>query len=86
MRTIIDNVETVLQTGMKRAKERLKTKFIAERDDHYDLFTLKSYTLHEARTNPDFFKWLFDDPDITFFGTSLSEAQRNEYNAWLHDL
>lgn len=86
MRTIIDNAESVLQTGMKKANERLRIQFIGRKDDHYELFSLRTYALHEARSNPDFFKWLFDDPDITFFGTSLTEAQKKEYHTWLHDL
>ena len=86
MRTIIDNAESVLHEEMERANERIRLKFIGRREDHYDLFSLQSFALHEARSNPDFFKWLFDDSDITFFGTSLSEAQREEYHTWLHDL
>lgn len=86
MRTIIDNAESVLQSGMERANERLKTEFINRKYEHYDQFSLQSYTLHEARSNPDFFKWLFDDPEITFFGTSLSQPQREEYYAWLGTL
>lgn len=86
MRTIIDNAESVLQTGMENANERIKMQFIGKREEHYDLFSLRTYAMHESRSNPDFFKWLFDDPDITFFGSSLSEAQREEFHTWLHDL
>jgi hypothetical protein len=86
MRKIIDDAESVLRRGMEQANERIRLRFIRRNEDHYDLFSLKSYVLHESRSNPDFFKWLFDDPEITFFGTSLSEAQKEEFNAWLHDL
>jgi hypothetical protein len=86
MRTIIDNAESALQEAMEQTNERIRLRFIRRNEDYYDLFSFKSYVLHESKTNPDFFKWLFDDPEITFFGTSLSEAQREEFNAWLHDL
>lgn len=86
MRTIIDNAESVLQTDMECANERIRMEFIRKSEEHFELFSLQTYALHESRSNPDFFKWLFDDPDITFFGTSLSEAQRKEFHTWLHDL
>jgi hypothetical protein len=86
MRTIIDKAESALHERMERANERIRLQFIGKSGDQYDLFSLQSYVLNESRTNPDFFKWLFDDPEITFFGTSLSETQREEYYSWLHDL
>ena len=86
MRTIIDNAESVLLEEMQRANNRIKTQFIGRNEDDYKLYSLQSYALHEARSNPDFFKWLFDDPQITFFGTSLSDVQKKEYYTWVHDL
>jgi hypothetical protein len=86
MRTIIDNAESVLQTAMERANEKLKMQFNGRKGDQCDQFSLQRYAMYEARCNPDFFKWLFDDPEITFFGTSLSESQREEYYTWLKDL
>ncbi|HEX2967906.1 MAG TPA: hypothetical protein VHO46_02290 [Bacteroidales bacterium] len=86
MRTIIDNAESVLQEGMERANEQIRMKSLRMPDNQHAPFSLQSFALHEARSNPDFFKWLFDDPEISFFGTSLSEAQKKEYYTWLHDL
>jgi len=55
MRTIIDNAESVLQAGMERANDRRKVELSARRATTYDLFTIRSYVLHEARSNSDFF-------------------------------
>ena len=63
MRTIIEKAETVLHEELERANERIKMPFIGKREDHCDLFSLQTYAMHESRSNPDFFKWLFDDPD-----------------------
>lgn len=86
MKTIIDNAESVLQEEMQYFNEQIKYQFTGRCKNNSDLFSLQSYALHESKSNPGFFKWLFDDPEITFFGTSLSRDQKEEFEAWLHDL
>ena len=86
MKTIIDNAESVLHEKMEKTNERIRIQFLRRNEENYELFTLREYALHESESNPDFFKWLFDDAGITFFGTSLTTAQKEEFQTWLHDL
>jgi hypothetical protein len=86
MRSIRENAEKILEETMNYANGQIKTKFIGKDADRFELFTLRTFIEHEAKANPDFYKWLFDDYDITFFGTSLTKEQIEEYKTWLHDL
>lgn len=86
MRSIRDNAEKILEENMNYANGAIKVKTIGKEVDRSTLFTLRTYVENEAKANPNFFKWLFDDYDITFFGTSLTKEQKEEYKTWLHDL
>ena len=86
MRSIRENAEKILEENMNYANGQIKVKFIGKDADRFELFTLRTYIEHEAKANPNFYRWLFDDNDITFFGTSLTKEQKEEYKTWLHDL
>lgn len=47
---------------------------------------LKDYVERESESDPDFFRWLFDDGDISDFGTNLAAARREEFMDWLEEL
>lgn len=86
MRTIRENAEKILTDGMNYANGQMQVRFLGKNEDEYKLFTLRSYAESEAKNNPNFFRWLFNDYDITYWGTSLIEPQKLEYQNWLHDL
>lgn len=87
VRTIRDNAEQIMTENMHYANGQIKVNNMGKnpenRKSYYDL---KSYVENEAKANPNFFRWLFNDYDITYFGTSLSKEQKEEYQAWLHDM
>ena len=87
VKTIRDNAETIMTENMHYANGQMKVNNMGKKpEERRSLFTLKSYIENEAKANPNFFRWLFDDYDITYFGTSLTKEQKEEYQAWLHDL
>lgn len=86
MRSIRENAEKILEENMNYANGQIKVKFIGKDSDRFELFTLRTYIEHEAIANPNFYRWLFNDYDITFFGTSLTKEQKEVYKTWLHDL
>lgn len=86
MRSIRENAENILEENMNYANGQIKVRFIGKGADRFELFTLGTYIEHEAKDNPNFYRWLFNDYDITFFGTSLTKEQKEEYKTWLHDL
>ena len=47
---------------------------------------LKDYVERESESDPDFFRWLFNDGDISDFGTNLDDKQREEYAEFLDGL
>lgn len=47
---------------------------------------LKGYVERESESDPDFFRWLFDDGEISDFGTNLASARREEFMDWLEEL
>lgn len=86
MRTIRATAEKILEENMNYANGQTMIKFIGKTDDHYEVFTLKTFIEHEAKSNPNFFRWLFNDYNINSSGTNLTKEQHEEYNTWLHDL
>ena len=86
MRTIRENAEKILTDGMSYANGQIQVKFTGKSEGEYKLLTIRSYTESAAKNNPNFFRWLFNDYEITYFGTNLTESQKQEYQNWLHDL
>ena len=87
VRTIRDNAEQLLMENMIYANGQIQVNNMGKKpEDRKAFFKLKSYVENEAKASPNFFRWLFNDYDITFYGTSLSKEQKEEYQTWLHDL
>lgn len=86
MKTIRETAVKILTDNMNYANDQIRVKFIGKAQDDYKLFTLRSYVENEAKSNPAFFRWLFNDYSIAFFGTTLTREQREAYETWLHDL
>ena len=87
VKTIRDNAEAIMTENMYYANGQIKVNNMGKKpEERSSLFTLKSYIENEAKVNTNFFRWLFNDYDITYFGTSLTKEQKEEYQTWLHDL
>ncbi|HOW09456.1 MAG TPA: hypothetical protein PLX08_06605 [Bacteroidales bacterium] len=86
MRTIRNSAESILTANMNFANGQIKVRLTGSNEGNHELFTLRSFVEHEARSNPNFFRWLFDDYSIEYFGNNLSKEQKEEYTSWLHDL
>lgn len=86
MRSIRENAEIILKDNLNHINGKIEVEFLRKGDENYELFTLRTYVEHEAKNNPGFFRWLFDDFDITLWGTNLTKEQKEEYEKWLHDL
>lgn len=48
--------------------------------------TLHEYVEREAESDPDFFRWLFDDSYLDDFDLGLSDEQREEYREFIEEL
>lgn len=83
MKTIRKSARKILQENVDYINDLLKSFGRVER---FELDTLRTYVERQARSNPDFFKWLFKDRTIAPFGENLTGEQKSNYKAWLHDL
>ena len=45
--------------------------------------TLRQYIEGCAESEPNFYRWLFKDDEISDFGDNLTDEQRDEYNDFL---
>lgn len=82
MRTIRKDAEAIL--AAKRLYSNSRLIFLCQAES--ETYTLRSYAVHKAETDPVFFNWLFDDKDISGFGSNLSEDRKREYELWLKTL
>lgn len=48
--------------------------------------TLKGYVEREADNDPGFFRWLFDNENLSDFGFNLSKEQKQEYKEFINKL
>lgn len=71
MRTIRENAEIILKDNLNYVNGQIEVEYMRKDDEKYELFTLRTYVDHEAKSNPGFFRWLFHDFDITLRGTSF---------------
>lgn len=82
MRTIRKDAEEIL--AAKRLYSNSRLIFLGEAKS--DRYTLRTYSIHKAETDPVFFNWLFNDADISDFGSNLSNDRKAEYDSWLKTL
>lgn len=68
-----------------------KEQVLRELYDNYikngsDDITLREYVDREADSDPNFYRWLFDDDDLGDFNFGLSDEQRKEYRDFILNL
>lgn len=68
-----------------------KEQILRENYDEYiqngsDDITLREYVEREADSDPNFFRWLFDDRELGDFDFGLSDEQRDEYRDFIEEL
>lgn len=54
--------------------------------NYSDDITLREYVERQAESDPNFFRWLFDDGELGDFDYGLSDEQREEYREFLEEL
>ncbi len=86
MKTIRANAEKILTDNMNHVNGQIGVQSSGGSDVQTKLFTIKTYIENEARNNPNFFRWLFNNYDIDFHGKNMTEEQKAEYQTWLNDL
>ena len=86
MRTIRENAEKVLEGNMNFANDQMKVSSQGKNEKDNELFTLRSFAESEAKSNPNFFRWLFNDYSIEYNGVNMTDAQKAEYKDWLKSL
>lgn len=68
-----------------------KVQVLTENYNNYiengdDNITLREYVECEAESDPNFFRWLFDDDGLGDFNFGLSDEQREEYRNFIENL
>lgn len=48
--------------------------------------SLSDYVKRESENDPNFFRFLFDDGEISDFGVNLEDDRRTEFATWLEGL
>lgn len=48
--------------------------------------TLKGFVERESDNDPNFFRWLFDDDNLSDFGFNLSKEQKQDYKEFFGKL
>jgi hypothetical protein len=86
MKTIRTNAEKILTDNMNHVNAQLGVQASSGDGNQNQLFTLKSYVENEARNNPNFFRWLFNNYDIDFHGKNMTSEQKEAYQNWFNEL
>lgn len=47
-----------------------------EQNPNYEPYTLAEWCEMESESDPDFFRWLFHDPNISDFGSNLTDEEK----------
>lgn len=71
MRTIASYAEQVLNENYRRHVSKWE-----EQNPDYEPYTIAEWCDLESESDPDFFRWLFNDPDISDFGSNLTDEER----------
>ncbi|MBK7480443.1 MAG: hypothetical protein IPI69_12485 [Bacteroidales bacterium] len=86
METIRANAVKILTDNMNHVNAQINVQAGPGDGSQNQLFTLKSYVENEAKNNPNFFRWLFNNYDIDFHGKNMTPEQKEEYEAWFNEL
>ena len=70
MRAIATYAEQVLNENYKKFVSRWD-----EQNPEYDPYTISEWCDLESQSDPDFYGWLFNDPEISDFGSNLSDDE-----------
>jgi hypothetical protein len=71
MRTIAIYAEKVLNENYRSSVSKL-----GETNPDFESYTISDFCELESESDPDFFRWLFNDPDINDFGSNLTEEEK----------
>lgn len=71
MKTIAIYAEKVLNENYRSSVSRWE-----ETNPDFEPYTISEFCELESESDPDFFRWLFNDPDINDFGSNLTEEEK----------
>ncbi|MDX9946419.1 MAG: hypothetical protein RBS38_03565 [Bacteroidales bacterium] len=86
MKTIRANAEKILTDNMNHVNAQIDVQASANNGSKNVLFTLRTYIENEAKNNPNFYRWLFNNYDIDFHGKNMTSEQKDAYEAWFNSL
>ncbi len=86
MKTIRANAEKILTDNMNHVNAQIGVQATASDGSQNQLFTIRTYVENEARNNPNFFRWLFNNYDIDFHGKNMTAEQKEAYQVWFNEL
>ena len=78
MKTIRANAEQVLRENYKAARE-------VDLKESYD-FAFGEWVGYERYSDPDFYRWLFNDGDISDFGSNLTTEEMQTALAFIANI
>ncbi len=86
MKTIRANAEKILTDNMNHVNAQIDVQASANNGSKNELYTLRTYIENEAKNNPNFYRWLFNNYDIDFHGKNMTSEQKAAYQEWFNSL
>ena len=86
MEMIRANAVKILTDNMNHVNGQINVQAGPDGGSRNQLFTIKTYVENEAKNNPNFFRWLFNNYDIDFHGKNMTSEQKEAYEAWFSEL
>lgn len=86
MKTIRANAEKILTDNMNHVNAQIDVQASANNGSQNELFTLRTYIENEAKNNPNFYRWLFNNYDIDFHGKNMTSDQKEAFQSWFNSL
>lgn len=86
MKTIRANAEKILTENMNHVNAQIDVQASANNGSKNELYTLRTYIENEAKNNPNFYRWLFNNYDIDFHGKNMTSEQKAAYQEWFNSL
>ena len=71
MKKVAAYAEQVLNENYRRSVSELE-----ETNPEYEPYTISEWYELESESDPDFYRWLFNDPDVNDFGSNLTDEEK----------
>ena len=71
MKKVAAYAEQVLNENYRRSVSKWE-----ETNPEYEPYTISEWCELESESDPDFYRWLFNDPDVNDFGSNLTDEEK----------